>query len=441
MNIFFKMLVLLLLGNASLQTCAADYYNVVAKKATAGINLTVTADDRWIDILNDQLAEFNYESLLKESDSNPLFKQYPGLKAKVPYIAFGALPTPLEKLNGLSKAYNCQMYAKQDSLSGGFNAEGVPFYGGNKVRKLEFLLARAKKLGVKKVVTFGCVGSNHAVATTVHARRLGMEPICVLKHQEPSPVVQHNLLMQLNHHAELHYTPNNDVRKADTFKIWRDHFNKDKQAPYIIPTGGSNKYGTVGFVNAVFELVEQIKLGLMPQPTHIYVPCGSCATTAGILLGCKAAGLQAKVVAVTVEPEEDPTFAQQIDTLFKETNEYLHACDQLFPILSYTDADLEIEKGFAGDDYGLFTEAGVKAAEEMHKLDKITLEGTYTAKALAGLLSQVTKNKDPKAVILFWNTYSGLDFSKTLTNRVYTQMPACFHAYFNEDNIQPINRN
>lgn len=391
-------------------------------------------DQDWKQILNAQLAAFNYENLIGESDSNALFLSYPAMQSKIPYISLGALPTPIIKLEELSNRYKSTIYLKNDALSGGVDANGAPLYGGNKVRKLEFLLAHARSVGATKVITFGCVGSNHAVATAVHARQLGMEPICMLKHQPPSDVVRHNLLMHLNYGSELHYSAHEDIRKLNTIMVWLDHYKKDGQVPYIIPTGGSNMIGTLGFVNAIFELAQQIDQGLMPEPTHIYVSCGSCATTAGLLLGCKATGLKTQIVAVTVEPGDDALFAHKIEQLFTQTNEYLHAIDASFPIFSYADAALIIEHDFAGPGYGIFTKESTHAAQELEESDGIILEGTYSAKAFAALLHDASKN--PEMIALFWNTYSGLDFSNHLKSRNYTELPICFHDYFTQTALE-----
>jgi D-cysteine desulfhydrase len=381
-----------------------------------------------IKILNTELANMHYASTFKNEGSNTLTSFFPELK-KLPYINLATLPTPVMKLDKLSNKLNTQVYIKRDDLT-------HSIYGGNKVRKLGYLLGQALQLGAKKVLTFGCAGSNHSVATTVHARGLGLETICMLKHQPTSRVVQQNLLMHLNQGTELHFSPNNPIRNLTVLGIWLEHFKKDGSVPYIIPTGGSNVFGTIGFVDAAFELREQIRQGLLPEPTHIYIPCGSCATTAGILLGCKVAGLKSHIVAIAVEPEEDPTFAQMVDCLFKETNQYLHDLDSSFPLVSYDDKDLTINLNFTGPDYGVFIEEGTSAAQEMLNLENIKLEGTYTAKACAGLLADIKNN--PTNSVLFWNTYSSADLTSVLANRDYTKLPKCFHDYFDEKTIQPL---
>jgi 1-aminocyclopropane-1-carboxylate deaminase/D-cysteine desulfhydrase-like pyridoxal-dependent ACC family enzyme len=244
------------------------------------------------------------------------------------------------------------------------------------------------------------------------------------------------LLTHLKYRSELHYSPNNDIRKLTTLAIWLEHYKKDGQVPYIIPTGGSNMIGALGFVTAAFELAAQIKAGVMPMPTLIYVPTGSCGTTAGLLLGCKAAGITAQIVAVAVEPDEDPTFAQNIEKLFTDMNLHLHRLDATFPIFTYGEKDIRIDLGFTGPDYGIFTTEGIQAAELLQKSEGITLEGTYTAKAFAGLLHDVKTMA--KATVLFWNTYCGFDFSEQLDGLDYKKLPRVFHDYFDDKNLQPL---
>jgi 1-aminocyclopropane-1-carboxylate deaminase/D-cysteine desulfhydrase-like pyridoxal-dependent ACC family enzyme len=401
-----------------------------------GINAHIT--NEWIDTLNKKLANFHYPSNFKQSDNNALFEAYPALQTKIPYLALASLPTPLQKLESLSSESGIEIYLKNDALSGGLSNDGKYIYGGNKVRKLSYLLAEAQKLGAKKILTFGCVGSNHAVATTVHAQRAGMESvICMLAHQPPSLVVQQNLLTHLKYGSELYYSADNNIRKIATLSVWLEQYKKDGHVPYIIPTGGSNKIGVLGFVTAAFELAQQIKQNLMPMPTHIYVPVGSCGTIAGLLLGCKAAGISTQIIGIAVEPEEQPTFAEQIKKLFTETNAYLHELDNNFPIFNYTDQDLKLDLLFTGPDYGVFTKEGSEAQKLIKEKEHLTLEGTYTGKACAGLLHDLAQ-LPKQSVVLFWNTYCGLDFSEDLKDLDYKKLPHCFHDYFDPKNLQPL---
>lgn len=432
-----KFFLLLLIGAASC-ACASFQEKVFETELFRLLEVQPKLKRDWMNQLNDKLAGFGYASKFTESDSNSLSTVYPALRDAIPYSALAALPTPVVKLSAISDMFGVCVYMKDDSVTGGIDEAGDPKYGGNKRRKAGYIFADALRLGAEKIVLPGCVGSNYAVAMASIARELGMEPICMLKDQPPSRVVHHNLLMHLALGSDLHYSPNNDIRALNTMTVWLDHYKKDGKVPYVTPTGGSNVLGTLGFVDAAFELAQQIKQGLMPCPTHIYVATGSCATTAGLLLGCKAAGINAQIVAVAVEPigpEEGVTFAQAIDRLFKETNVLLHANDSSFPLLTYTDQDLRIDENFTGPDYGVFTQEGVDATALMSKLEGIKLEGTYTSKGFACLLHDISNDKT--TVPLFWNTYSGLDF-KQVRNQDYTKLPRVFHDYFQESNLQPL---
>lgn len=384
-------------------------------------------DHGWIDYLNALLVQLSSPAPYSTTDTNILFAHYPQLQEKLPYVALGQLPTPVAKLEAITSTTGVAVYCKRDDFA-------APLYGGNKIRKLEYLLAQARASGATKVMTFGCAGSNHAVATTIQAHRLGLQSVCMLKYQLPSPVVQRNLLLHAAYGSELHYNATNGIRALNTLMVWLEHYKKDGRPPYIIPTGGSNLFGTIGFVQAAFELAEQIKAGIIPQPTHIYVPCGSCATTAGLLLGCKVAGIQAQIVAVAVEPDEEPSFADTVRNLFKETNTYLHNLDASFPLVTYTDNDLWINLDFTGSDYGVATQEGAQAMALMQNLEGIPLDGTYTAKAFAGLLhntSTIHKNNSD-TVILFWNTYCGLDVSEQIKDADYRTLPLCLQGYFDK---------
>ncbi|MFI5333277.1 MAG: 1-aminocyclopropane-1-carboxylate deaminase/D-cysteine desulfhydrase [Candidatus Babeliales bacterium] len=407
-------------------TYCAPYAQTTEQELFTHFGITHMIDSSWIDYLNAKLATYAYPSAYQSSATNYLFEAYPTLCDTIPYISLAALPTPVQRLNNLSAVYGTELYIKRDDLTGGHDELGNIIYGGNKVRKLEFLLAQAQALGASHVMTFGAAGSNHAVATAVHAHRLGMQPICMLKHQEPSLVVQQNLKMHLLCNSELHYNASVGNRNLEALIAWLAHLKKDGKAPYIIPTGGSNAHGALGFVNAAYELKEQINQGFIPQPTHVYLPVGSCGTAAGLLLGCKAAGLNVHIVAVSVEPDTD--FETGVKKLFNKTNALLCSIDQSFPEYTYSADDITIITNFAGPNYGVCTAEGNDATRIMRELEGIQLEGTYTAKACAAMLDDAQQHHD--RVILFWNTYCGADFSKQLEAHDYHELPACLHEYW-----------
>ena len=340
------------------------------------------------------------------------------------------LPTPVEQLKHFGTYIGCpHLYIKRDDLTGTKMGKGFRLYGGNKPRKLEFLLADARAKGAQTVITYGCVGSNHALATAVYAHELGLKSILLLKDQPNSYIVRHNLLLDHAHGAQLQFFANNHLRAAATEKLLAE----DAHA-YFIPTGGSNALGTVGFVNAAFELADQVKKGDLQEPDLIYIAAGSSssASVAGLLVGILAAGLHSDVVAVCVEPEEkDGDYLRRIRTLFLETNELLHAADASFPFFAFPTEKISLNKKFCGTQYGLLMPETKVTMEIGKNLENITLEGTYSAKVVAAIIDDAQAHAiDANSTILFWNTYCGIDFSHLCNWYDYKKLPPEFHIYF-----------
>ena len=337
----------------------------------------------------------------------PLFENYPRLAEKIPYISLGIFPTPVIKANQLGADIGVDsLYIKRDDLSG-------KIYGGNKVRKLEFLLGHALCNNAKEVLTFGYAGSNHALATAIYAEEVGLESISILLPQPNAHYVRNNLLMSHFAGAELH-----QYRKimlgfiGSIYQLLR-HKRRYGHFPFIIPPGGSSCIGITGFINAAFELREQVKRGELPAPDYIYVALGTMGTAIGLTLGIKAAQLKTRVIGVRVVDEK---FAnpKKLSGLFHKTNSLLHAHDSTFPIFEFSEKDLEIRHGYIGQQYALFTEGGMKAAERMMNNEGIKIEGTYTAKALSALIDDAEEKILKDKVVLFWNTYNSKDISSAV---------------------------
>src|SRR6185295_20349862 len=152
-------------------------------------------------------------------------------------------PTPVERLRELERSTGAgALYVKRDDLT-------AHAYGGNKVRKLEFLLAAARACGADSVLTFGAAGSNHALATAIHARALGLRSICMLVAQVNARSVRRNLLASWQAGAELHHYPGEaQLRAAIRYRLLR-HESATGKAPYVIAGGGSAPLGVLGFVD------------------------------------------------------------------------------------------------------------------------------------------------------------------------------------------------
>lgn len=363
----------------------------------------------------------------------PLFKKFPELKDALAYINFANLPTPIHRCYNLEKKLNhSQIFIKRDDLTGKEN-----LYGGNKVRKLEFLLADAIKHGAKKIITFGCVGTNHGLATACYAHHLGLDCHLMLKHQPNSPVVRQNLLLDHYFKATIEIFHNNQERKIELDKILQQEKNV-----YFFPTGGSVPLGALGYVNAAFELKKQIQEGVVPEPDFIYLPVGSCGTTAGLLLGLSVAKIKSKVVAVAVEPEEKvDEFYNTTKNLFIETNKLLKTYSHQIPIFEFPEEKLIINKDFCGIEYGLWLRTVDDAARLMKNEEEINLEGTYSAKSVAALMNDIKNNKQTNGeVILLWNTYCGLNFSHLIDTIDYKELNPEVHVYFENAQLVDIQK-
>jgi len=224
-------------------------------------------------------SDFTLDEENKGLDMIPLFEQYSLLRERLPYISLGELPTPVQKLEQLGTELGVsQLYIKRDDLSG-------KLYGGNKPRKLEFILGSALRSGTKEVITFGGAGSNHALATAIYARQAGLKSISMLMLQPNARYVRRNLLMSHYCGAELHScgAQLESVRNmplvylATICKLLQCRL-KSGCFPQLIPPGGSSALGVIGFVNAALELKEQIANGDIPEPEYIYVACGTMGT-------------------------------------------------------------------------------------------------------------------------------------------------------------------
>jgi D-cysteine desulfhydrase len=314
-----------------------------------------------------------------------------------------------------------RLYVKRDDLSG-------EAYGGNKVRKLEFLLAEAVRAGAKEVMTFGAAGSNHALATAVYAGQAGLRSISLLRPQPNARYVRKNLLLSRAVGAELHYYQDEESLRRGVEDLQRLHTE----------ISGASPLGTVGFVNAAFELREQVHAGFLPEPELLYVTLGSMGTATGLLLGLRAAGLRSRMNAVRVVAECIANRDAARD-LFHRTNRLLHDSDPSFPLLDFPEEQCIIRDDFFGEKYALFTREGMEAVRRMQEAEGISLDGTYTGKTFAALMHDAGQGNLRNRTVLFWDTLNSRDFSEHIRNVDYHELPEELHGYFEED-VQPLDR-
>jgi D-cysteine desulfhydrase len=309
-------------------------------------------------------------------------------------VTLANLPSPVERLKRLEAQLGIgELYVKRDDIS------ALP-YGGGKPRKLEFLFGEAKALGRSRVVSWGSVGSNQAVAVAAHAPRVGLEATLLLLPQQPSPQIRANLVSDLAFGAELLFVSSQGEAAQRAERLAR---LEGAQRAYSIAMGGSSPLGNMGFVNAAFELDEQIDAGELSEPDVIYLAMGTMGSAVGLAIGLGVCERQTTVVAVRAS---NPSTSSQsaFRALFDRTVEFIRARDPSFPVLSFEQVRVRFEGNQLGKGYGRATAASQQAVARTKSMPQLQLETTYTGKAFAALVADAPTLADAR--VLFWNSHN-----------------------------------
>ena len=337
---------------------------------------------------------------------NALTDRWPAL-GRIPRVDLGVVPTSVHALSDVSQRLDAGVWVKRDDAS-------APRYGGNKVRKLEFVLAEARAAKADTLITFGAVGSHHVFATALYGREQGHEVHAVLTPQPYHPHVDSQLRADVAVGARLHSARSlgEALRKATRLALGA---RLRRSRPFVIPPGGSNVAGTLGCVNAGVELAAQIDAGQCPDPAAVYVACGTCATAAGIALGLAACGVHTKVVAVRVV---DRLMCNRLSLsrLVRGAESFLRSVDAHFPeVAGQALASLEIDHGEFAPGYGASSPA-CEAAQYLGRLEGLAFDPTYTGKAFASLLRHA-EGKRRGQNLLFWHTLSSAPLEPFLVDQ------------------------
>lgn len=344
-----------------------------------------------------------------------LAEAYPRLAIRLPKLGLADLPTPLDTKTVRTASGTAAITVKRDDLTG-------KLYGGNKVRKLEYLLQRARQRNAARIATFGTVASNHALATALYARELGYPCTCLLSNQVRTPAAARALNLHLNNETEIiRYGGNRQARIATLRKhLWH-------RQVFLIPPGGSNWLGAVGFVGAGLELAAQIESGACESPDRLYVANGTMATAVGIALGLALAGMATEVQAVQVT-EDFVSNPAAMRRLLEKTALILNRFDSSIPADLAQRSHYEFRTGFLGGGYAQTTEAAERAIVVAREQLGLNLEATYTGKAMAALLHDL-ETRGGK--VLFWNTYNSRPLRTTTARPADTsRVPEAFLRYF-----------
>jgi len=311
-----------------------------------------------------------------------------GAGTRGPYarLHLGSFPTPVQELDlqRVVPNFRGRAWVKREDLSG---AE----LGGNKVRKLEYLLGEAVRLGRRHVLTSGGIGSNHAVATAFYARRAGLQAHLVVFPHHASDVSSRTFSAMCGLGAQITAAPSDKAIPAVMAASYA-RLTSSARRPYVILPGGSQLAGVMGAVDAGAELCAQVGRGELEEPDAVFCALGSGGTAAGLACGLQIGGLRTQVAAVRVYPF--PVAA--VPVLARGALTRMGRRPGLDP------GRVRVLTGYLGDGYAHPTQAGVAAMSAAGQLG-LTLEPTYTAKAFAAFLEAA--QKAPESKLVFWLTY------------------------------------
>jgi L-cysteate sulfo-lyase len=299
----------------------------------------------------------------------------------LPRAPLAHLPTPLEPLARFSgRLGDARIWIKRDDCTGLAT-------GGNKTRKLEYLIADAEAAGADTVVTFGALQSNHARQTAAACARRGLGCDLVLTdpvgRTEPGYADGANLLMDDLLGARVHRVPADGTVQA-TFDAVAGELGRAGRRPYVIPTGGSDAVGTLGYVRCALEIAEQCRArGIFPGTVVHATSTGG--TQAGLLAGFAMAGLATRVVGVNVYTGDRDAQAARIDRLARET------LSRAAPGTELHDDAVEIVHDQLGAGYGVPTDAMVEAVRLLARTEGVLLDPVYSGKGMAAVVDRVRR--------------------------------------------------
>ena len=306
-------------------------------------------------------------------------------------LPLGRFPTPVRRVDALSNGRST-LWVKHDDAT-------HEVYGGNKVRKLEWLLAEAKERGSTRVVTVGAAGSHHVLATTYFGKRAGIAVEAVLV---PQPKTEHVLeVLRAGIGLGLKAFPVGSWGAAPWALARRV-----ARGARLITVGGSSVTGTMGYVRAARELAAQVRRGELPEPDVCVVALGSGGTAGGLAAGFEAEGMGTRVVGVCVSTP--PWVLEWTALRLAKASARRAGIAVKEPIRRRLAMDLR----FLGEGYGFVTEAGDEATVVAKEGAGLTLDPTYTAKAFASALWHVRARRAPN--VLYWHTLSSAPMAPLL---------------------------
>ncbi len=343
-----------------------------------------------------------------QSNDRPLiFDLLPTLSQHIDWLNLNLVNAPIQKISELNHKH---LWIKRNDL---INDE----YGGNKLARLEFILADVLKQKKSHVITFGGTGSNFCLAVAIYCKKLGLECTLCLFEQPVTVQVQQNIKLLHHFGAKIDYIPS--ILKSSFNFYLRQRLTE--LSAYFIAPGGATILGTVGAINSALSLKQQIDNGELPEPDYVICPTASNCGMAGLVLGFLLADLKTTVIGVrTGRDYLGPIPLNTPDTVKKTiTKAYQYLQDKADLTQKFDIVKPTIINDFFGSGYGYPTEQGKSISQLFKQKLAIELEATYTAKTCAALVDLLEKPQYINKNILYWHTYQHKDF-KAITDTVNT---------------------
>ena len=320
---------------------------------------------------------------------NALERSFPTVR--LPRLELGLFPTPVEETGFTNQGSS--LWVKREDLSGAI-------YGGNKVRKLEYLLQAPAARG-QAVLSYGAQGSNHLLATAVYGRQQGLAVHAVIAPQPSTAHVDANEAALLPRLDERLLVRSRALIPLGALRLLARLRKRGLPAPLTIAAGGSNAIGSIGWVAGGLEIAEQVARGELPEPDQIWVALGSMGNAAGLLVGLRLAGLRSALMGVRVVELPLTTRTATLAIAHRTLAVLRH--HGLQPPKGMRLRGLHVVNDFLGPGYGHDTPEALRAMQIGESEMGLKLEGTYTAKALAGCLARLEAGAAGRHV-LFMNT-------------------------------------
>jgi len=324
-----------------------------------------------------------------------LFSELPGLRS-IPFLPIASAPTPVERITAFPE-FGDRVFVKRDDRAS-------TIYGGNKIRRLELLLAKAADEGARTIVTAGGLASTQVTATILLGRTFGFDVTAVMFDQPKTDFLREALAVDLRAGGRLVYG-GSYARTARLFVRERARAMR----PFTILPGAATPLCNLAYVDAMLELAQQVERGELPRPTRIVVPQGSGGTVAGIAVGASLLGWDTVVVGVRITDlavSNRATIALLVDQTAR-----LIARSGGPARRRLTRTRVEVDHRFIGKGYGHATPEAEAGARDVSKVIGAPGEITYSGKAFAGLRRQVAEHPDD--VVLFWATLSSVGRTPT----------------------------